>query len=292
MSQTKRPKGNAKCVCAMIVIFLLFPLAGCDGMGQDLTYKKLVGVWQEKNFKELQEDRQIAYELYFTDDGVLVVNVAQDVMDDSYRTVSTEYGYAIKDNSLCWGEPAWHGGFDPVDGMEILVGKREITLVFSGRYEREDRTLKRVSRTVPYGNMQNEKKQIEKERKEKRQADRDRILAFAADLGEETGLTISPCGESGSLFTVDQGLQFTSCGARLHITFSENAKPLGTGGYYVSAQMRVMNEEVHYEAAPTGPAYYHAPCFVYNGFAIVFDTYSDEIPQEWREALSGLQGVE
>lgn len=241
-------------------------LAGCGGGTQGVTAEQLVGVWRQEDHQALADSLETAYEAYFTEDGRLYILVSSDALDIGYHTRTLECAYSVENGALHWAQS---GAENALSGAVTDIRPKADHIVLTVREGSRKRsvTLIKVSDAVPDAYTPEGAAQAAAEE----QARREEIIAFSEKLSAQTGLPLQVDEGEDFLLDVPGGVGFSSGEAKLHITQGKYAEGDETIGYTV--------------AVPSGAMYYSAPCYVVEGYAVVFD--SGEAPKEWREALTG-----
>ncbi len=248
-------------------------LTGCNKENKrELTVETLVGVWQQEDYSALAAAGKTAYKLFFTGDGRLFVETPTFGLDHAPSHNTVEYSYRVTNQELHWEEAGESGGSaSTILDIRFEAGGMVLSVEKAG--DKQTITLTKTSDEIPFGYTQANQDGIASTLQEQR----DEIIAFASRLSEKTGLPLKPGDAEDFTLSVFQGVPFLSGEARLHITPDKNAKQWGVDDHYVEV--------------PTGAMYVTIPCYVVDGYAIVFDSYSDdEPPPEWREALARLDG--
>lgn len=251
-----------------VSLILMILLTGCGGgeAARDVTADQLVGVWQQDNYQTLLSNRETAYEVYFTEDELLYILVSFDALDIGYHTEILECSYSVADNALRWAESdkkCYLSG--NVTDIQVKSGRVVLTVREGGRKKRV--ALRKARDAVPDAYTKDGKKQA----LARKQALREEIIAFSEQLSERTGLPVRVNEEEDFLLDVPESVYFSSGDVNFHITQGKYAEGDERSGYTI--------------AIPSGAMNYYAPCYVVDGYAIVFDVYSGDIPQEWQNAL-------
>ncbi len=243
-------------------------LAGCGGReaARDITTGQLVGVWRQKNYRTLSDNRETVYKIYFTDDGRMYVFASFDALDIGDHTETLECGYSIEDNALRWTEND-EKGYRSIAVADIQIEADRIVMTVRKSGNGRKITLIKASDTVPYAYTKEGMEQASG----RKQALREEIIAFSEQFGERAGLPIRVNEEEKFILDVPGSVHFSSGDVNFHITQSKYAAGDGTYGYTI--------------AIPSGAMNYFAPCYIVDGYAIVFDFYTGDIPQEWQNAL-------
>lgn len=261
-------------ISAIMSVFIASNLfVGCGGGGEaarDSTVEQLVGVWRQHDAEALAGSGETAYEIYFTDDGWMYIQASFDALDVGCHIETLECAYRVEGGALLWEE---RGENNYLSGeiVDIQVGQdRIILLLKEGDGERKV-TLEKTADPIPAAYTQQGKEQ----QGAQRQILREEIIAFSRQLGEQAGLPVRLNEEEEFLLDIPESLHFSSGDANFHITQGIHAQSDAYGDYSI--------------AIPEGALYYFAPCYVVGEYAIIFDSWSGEVPSEWQEALEKLK---
>ena len=266
----------------ILTIALTLSLSACTadvfGGGKDnggLTYEKLAGVWVQKDREKLENGGKDAFSITFTDDGVLRFTqhygFKTELMDSNASSYSMEGRYRIENNSLKWEYTGGHSYLNNSGNKSIQINSDYSLLTVKGVWEKTVKLIK-TSDSVPYGVSQADKDEMGAAG----QAMREKIIAFAAELSDQTGLPIELDDEAKGSSFLAGGVYFSSGDINLCIISVEKVED-DRGTNVIPSN-------------PDGGAGFNVRAYVVGDYAIVFLAIFryDDIPQEWQEALKQL----
>lgn len=254
-------------IAAAFILIILLTGCGSGKTSQDITTEQLTGVWQQNNYQTLSDNRKTAYKVYFTDDGLLYILVSSDALDIGYHTDILECSYSVESsNALHWVETDKKGPLsgDVVD-IQVKAGRIVLTVREGDRKRRV--ALIKMADAVPHAYTTDGKAQA----LAREQALREEIIGFSEQLCEQTGLPIRVKEEDDFLLDVPGSVHFFSGDVNFHITQGKYAEGNESRGYTI--------------AVPSGAMNYYAPCYIVGDYAIVFDSYSGDVPLGWESVL-------
>ncbi len=240
-----------------------------------LTAEQLIGVWRQENHEELTDNMDLAFELCFTDEGMMYITQYVLALDAGYIPNTLECDYSVENGVIIINKISEHSWIEEwISDVSFADGSIVFTTLVYDENGRERIEVFKTSDEVPDKFTTQGRELIADTKNSMRERARADIIAYSEELSERTGLSLEVIEDTSFNSMIIQSVHFTSGDDNFYIVQRAwaNVEYYDPLGYYELIQKE-------------GAWVQTRPCYIVDKYVIVFEGWEPEPPEAWREFL-------